>query len=520
MKSSNESDETEKMNSPGGQFPVLVVSVPRSSSTALADLFKSASGVNVAVEPEPNFNAECGLERLGAGGANVREMIEGCLSNRMAMGGNEGRYIEKSVSLGPFLSDLRETLGEVNVVFLHRDGRDVVTSCINWHRAKFGNFYREAGFDPKGSEEMRLFISGLKIENDTNDFSRQRLEGWIDNLLVEGTEGRFRSLAAMWAGGNREYRESLCNYGKDKVFGFSATASDGRLLEALGNFSGCEFSEQAGEKFLRGGGNSVADRGFSDRFDPFPQWVDWSSRARDIFEDEAASEMEALGYWDSGEKERCRWKPKGYGEFWREKAADVDWFEWMYESRAYAHNDLESFVEARRRDGDRFATVAEVGPGIGVGYRDFFRDSGYHGFEVTGSCVDWFNREHGNERHIFYERDLLDQSEQGKDREYDLVFSQGTVDNTYDVDRYLLAMCSMSRKWVYATCYRGWFPYLDEHTYHYSVEQGCFYNDISPDRVMRILVGAGYSREQVWIEPLPTGRGDIGFETRIVVDVS
>ena len=45
--------------------------------------------------------------------------------------------MEKNVTFGPFIDRLA-TLSDVRFLFVYRDGRDVVTSLINWHDHLFG----------------------------------------------------------------------------------------------------------------------------------------------------------------------------------------------------------------------------------------------------------------------------------------------------------------------------------------------------------------------------------------------
>jgi hypothetical protein len=105
------------------------------------------------------------------------------------------------------------------------------------------------------------------------------------------------------------------------------------------------------------------------------------------------------------------------------------------------------------------------------------------------------------------------------DEKFDVVFSQGTIDNSYDMDAMLRAMVACS-KWIYLTAYRGWFPDLPEHRYSWSEDTTCFYNDISPTVVRETLVGIGCS--EIEITAIDMGEREnnpIRYETRIVARV-
>jgi len=499
---------------------MFVVSSPRSGSTALAKLLGSADELCVAVEPEPNFNRENGLCRILPDRESIRDLgrfVCEELRKRVASAGGKDIYVEKSVSLAPFIGDIVANIKGARFVYLHRDGRDVVSSCFNWHRSHFGNFYRELGFDWQGSEEMRQTLARSRVELDTNDFSRFRSQDWLQSMMGVTSNERFEALARMWVQINEEYAEGFSNIESGRVLNFSSTRAGEVEIEELERFCSANFSPAATASFLRGGGNSVKDRGFDSGFSDFPPWTEWDSGMRQAFEEIAGPRMTELGYWKTKEPTK-NWKTREYGDFWRSKAADEEWFTWMYKSRISAHRDLEAFVRQCNEGGEGLKKVAEVGPGIGIGYRDLFKDVEYHGFEVTKSCVDWFNESNENPRHAFHHADVLEKDVTPLKLCYDLVFSQGTIDNTYDVDRYLLRMCEMSKRWVYVTCYRGWFPYLDEHRYRYDKAQGCFYNDISPSRLKKSLIESGISENSIWIEPLRNEDGAVPFQTRILID--
>ena len=95
--------------------------------------------------------------------------------------------------------------------------------------------------------------------------------------------------------------------------------------------------------------------------------------------------------------------------------------------------------------------------------------------------------------------------------------SSGTIDNGYDVEAFLDAMIRASSRWIYLTCYRGWFPDLAEHRYGWADADRCFYTDIAPRRVRRHLECCGCG--DIRVEPVPTGRNDIPLETRIIARV-
>ena len=78
-------------------------------------------------------------------------------------------------------------------------------------------------------------------------------------------------------------------------------------------------------------------------------------------------------------------------------------------------------------------------------------------------------------------------------------------------------MVRNSKKWIYLTCYRGWFPELEEHKYYWNEEHGCYYNDISPRQLRHTLKSIGC--KDIIICPLEMERKDIPYETLIIARV-
>jgi SAM-dependent methyltransferase len=182
----------------------------------------------------------------------------------------------------------------------------------------------------------------------------------------------------------------------------------------------------------------------------------------------------------------------------------------MYQGRLEQHQALEAWFRAASRI-DPIRSVAEFGCGLAVGYSDFFRDVRYVGLDISEKEIAWCREHRKNPRHDYLACDFIDARLEEK---FDLVFSQGTIDNTYDMDAFLRSAARAARRWVYVTAYRGFFPELDEHVYRWSDKDGCYYNDISPARAWRTLADAGC--RCVAVVPSPTGRSDIPFETLIL----
>ena len=172
-----------------------------------------------------------------------------------------------------------------------------------------------------------------------------------------------------------------------------------------------------------------------------------------------------------------------------------------------------AWVRGRIAAGDAITSIADLGCGVGVGYAEAFADLRYVGVDLTRN-VEWCRANRTAPSHAYLDVDFIGAPLAER---CDVVMSSGTMDNVYDVDALLRAMVSSSRRWVYLTAYRGWFPDLDEHRYTWSPEHSCFYTDVSPRRLESTLRESGCT--EIVIEPRRTSRSDIPYETRVIARV-
>jgi hypothetical protein len=206
-------------------------------------------------------------------------------------------------------------------------------------------------------------------------------------------------------------------------------------------------------------------------------------------------------------------RPNTYGSFWKAHDGGLPWYTWMYESRLDQHQAFARWLEAADAISP-VRSVVEFGCGLAVGYAELFADREFVGIDIAEQCVDWCLANRAHPGHDYWSGDFI---RNDWPRQFDLVLSQGTIDNTYDMDEFLRSAVAASRQWLYVTAYRGYFPALREHEYSWSAEHGCYYNNLSPARAYRTLRDAGCT--DVAIVPSHTGR-EIPFETVIVARVA
>jgi SAM-dependent methyltransferase len=484
----------------------FILSSARSGSTSLAAILNEADNGVCVSEPMPNLNVE------------TRQMMDGRLENPEAVLENSvlarvraasetvDVYGEKNVTYGPFIPFLDRML-DAKFVFLHRDGRDVVRSLMDWHGEMFGSIYRECRDVPILSDRARSATANLLVHHDTSDYARPRpLPG---EALYDAWEDLTREemCAYYWARINTLYQTQLEKLKAETWMDISYTDVTPKTVMQMADFCGLSGLDHASvSQMLEQRINSLADRQAGE--DVYPSWPNWDSGQRDRFD--AAPMMARLGYYTAGQE----WKPQGYGQWWAEHDGGLDWYTWMFDSRRQIHTHLIAWVGDHHQPGDPINRIADFGCGLGVGYADAFADKQYVGVDIAEKNIAWCRQHRRNPQHTYLYQDFVIEPLKPK---ADLVFSSGTLDNTYDIDNALATMVASSRKWIHATFYRGWFPYLDEHRYTWSDEHACMYADVSASRLDRTLKRLGCQNIQIY--PLKTGRPDIPMETLVFARV-
>ena len=110
------------------------------------------------------------------------------------------------------------------------------------------------------------------------------------------------------------------------------------------------------------------------------------------------------------------------------------------------------------------------------------------GLQDLRALIEWCRANRHNPLHDYVPGDFI---AEGVGERFDLVFAHAVVDHVYDIDAFVRAAVEASNRWIYLTAYRGWFPDLDAHRYNWSEQDTCFYNDLSPTQIQRLLVGLG-----------------------------
>ncbi len=487
----------------------FILSCARSGSTSLARILDEAENGVCVVEPEPNLNLET-REMMEGRLSDPRGFLEATVVKRVEENLSDTRiYGEKNVTYGPFVSYLYEMLN-CKFIFLKRDGRDVVRSLMDWHELMFGDIYRECKDPGNLSPRAISAAAKLPVHLDTSDYSRPRpLPGTAFYDEWEGLS-REEMCAYYWSYINDLYLDQLEKIPQEAwtEIDYTSTGTDDifRVSEFLGlkGLPRDRIRRMLGKKI-----NSLKERTGEEA--TYPDWKNWDGGLRRRFDRIASMTMRRLGYYRADGSD---WRPRGYGSFWDQQNSDLEWYMWMYNSRREMHADFVEWVHKMEGQGEFFESIADFGCGLGVGYCDDFADKHYVGIDLSPRNIAWCQKNRKNPKHRYLNIDFISEP---LNEAFDLVFSSGTIDNSYDVDQFLKAMVRTSRRWIYLTCYRGWFPDLDEHRYQWNEEHGCFYNDLCPRRLRQTLESFGC--QSIVVEPMETKREDIPYETRVIAQV-
>ncbi len=276
----------------------FIVSAMRSGSTMLARICDAATNCQCAVEPHPNAQIITGQLMRGKLKSSDK-WIKSELLPTIEKKEKEGIevYGEKDPSYNTFTPSLYEILG-CKLVFIIRDGRDVVKSMINWHTEKNGSVYVEC------KDKVVLSDVAKKIREVYRhgkppflpDYARPRPKKG-EPLYNEWEDlTRFEMCSYYWAKMNEICLENLNNIpNKDWItvdLGLSNPLLDILKMVKFLNLKG--LNEEKLKLMLESKINSLQYHGLKEG--RFPHWSEWDSKTTKKFWEIAGDMMIRLGY--------------------------------------------------------------------------------------------------------------------------------------------------------------------------------------------------------------------------------
>lgn len=475
---------------------VFIVGAARSGTTSMLRALEMSKHTYCAMEPYPNLNSES------------RALMEGWLPNpyrpvaehlipRITHGLNQGKiYVEKQISLVPFMEHLDRLLN-CKFIITVRDGRDAVTSLVNWHNQMFPIFYQECKESAPLSDRAKDVLS-KQIGPDLFNYSLPR--PGKEDPLHEGWSAlsRFEMLAWYWSKINELLLEQMSKIDPSKYIVIDYTAPTVSDIKRVFEFVGLDdFNESDAKALLERKINSLQDR--ADDSPRFPKWDGWSDYQKQRFTDISFGMMHSLGYFP----QKRRPRPRSFSEL-----------QPSVEERKNGRRSLGQWLDCVEPNTGKIESVTDVKLGHFESSDSNPGNRKYTTINIQAlSPAPEHDRQNDN-----CDSCLADIIPLTPENKADIVFSDGAIDHIYDIDAFIKTLAHLSRKLLYITSRRGYFPALNDHRYRWDSETGGHNNDVSPQKIAAILKEEGF--ETVVIFPQQSDRKDTNAETVVIASRS
>ncbi|MGH1371019.1 MAG: sulfotransferase [Cellvibrionaceae bacterium] len=482
---------------------VFIVGAARSGTTSLVSLLELSRHVVCASEPMPNLNVES-RRKYDNALPNSSMVLHEVIGERIARATTKAKiYVEKQVSLVPFVGEIHRMYGS-KFIIPYRDGRDVVSSMMNWHQMLWPIIYSESQEITEYSEVARKVLNRLD-QQDEFDISLPRPQSNDPYYEDWPSFSRFEMVCWYWGTVYRKLFEQLSNIPLEDYLFVDFTKPDVKTIKRIYDFLDLEdFDSLAVDTILEGKVNSLKDRGAE--CGAFPYRDQWSQEQQERFLDFNLDVVRKLG----GNKNEVRNEPYSYGGWWKEDAqVDPAWYQEIYEYREYSHNQFFRFCDQSGLV-DSIERVIDVGSGLGYGYNTYFSHKEYVGVDLSEDVVGYANRNNEFSLHQYVCADVLKEE---LSQTADLVTCHATIDNVYDISAFISRLASLSTQYLYVTSYRGYFHDQRNHKVTRDVKMGVNFNNISPTAIRDSLELAGYKHIEIF--PIKSNREDIPVETVI-----
>jgi hypothetical protein len=273
----------------------FIISCGRSGSTSLTKILNTATNAECLSEPQPALYVES-RKLLDNNLKNPYEVIVNSILPRAAQLLDKNQiYGEKQLTLGPFIPYLHSLL-KCKFIWLIRDGRDVVTSFLNWHSQVYGNIYREC----KEEDDLSKYARKMQapIDKDESDYARPRpgpKDPWFDEWA---NLSRFEMVAWYWAFYNHLIEDNLLNIPKEDWLFLNYSQVRTESILNVFDFLGLEGKdENKTRKMLNKKINSVLN--VTHQKAKYPSWDKWDKETTNKFNAIAGKAMHHFGYYDT-----------------------------------------------------------------------------------------------------------------------------------------------------------------------------------------------------------------------------
>ena len=264
----------------------FIIGCGRSATTAFAKVLATATNGEVFTEQAPKLLVES------------RDLIKGTLpepatflfqskSTAIQEAKSRGKvYGDKNPAYLPFIPYALR-IWRSKIIFLTRDGRDVVRSSMNWVE-----YYKANGFAMREDDPSS---SRAKPEDDFWDYSRLRPN--LGEKYHEEWAGlsRFEKYCWHWANFNSYGLRLLEQENRDNWMLLDVSSTTSRRFQDVFAFLGLEgFDGGRIDAMLESKINSAVEK--TGQGLKYPGWNSWTDDQRSIFHRHAGAMMRRLGY--------------------------------------------------------------------------------------------------------------------------------------------------------------------------------------------------------------------------------
>jgi hypothetical protein len=264
----------------------FIIGCGRSATTAFARILGTATNGEAHVEQVPKLQIES------------RDLLKGILKDpgqtlfslknpAVEDARQRGKiYGDKSPTYLPFIPNIFENW-QSRIIFLTRDGRDVVRSSMNWIEYYKSNGFAMVEDDPQSSRS--------RPEEDLWDYSRLRPNPGEPYFAEWRQLSRFEKFSWLWANFNALALRLLEREDRSRWMQIDVSTASTATFEEVFSFLGLSgFDGDQVNEMLRSRINSAVEK--TGHGVKYPAWENWTDEQRGIFDRHAAGMMKRLGY--------------------------------------------------------------------------------------------------------------------------------------------------------------------------------------------------------------------------------
>jgi hypothetical protein len=259
----------------------FIIGCARSGTTAYARMLGTAANANVYIEQSPRLR-KVSRDLLEGHLADPAQTLNHAKNQQLKNSWLEGKiYGDKNPCYLPFIPSIIE-LWDAKIIFIVRDGRDVVTSLMNWHELFALNIYASHE-DTDDADPSNI---------DLWDYSRPRP---LPNEDLHGawkSMSRFEKCCWYWSFFNDKALTLLDKLDSSLWLPIQANASLDQLKNAFDFLELTGFQSENLTTMLSAKINSAYDR--TKRQNVFPSWQEWSLAEQTRFEELAGGTTASL----------------------------------------------------------------------------------------------------------------------------------------------------------------------------------------------------------------------------------